>query len=130
MMKLIKSIAEYLLIAVVAGVLVPYFFALCLFGTTLQTFIQGVQPTPGYWSGAPTGAPTAVPSAVQVWTEGTLSSANGAFLVVWSFAGALVGEGFARWRWGNDWHAGRKIWLGALVGSFLFIGITLFGFLR
>ncbi len=129
-MDKLKSISQFLLIAVVAGIVIPYFFSLCLFGTTLQTFIQGAQPTPGYWSGAPTGVPTQVPSAVQVWTGSALSSSNGAFFVLWSFLGAVVGEGLAVWRWRREWDATRRAWLGAIAGSFVFIGITLCGFLR
>jgi hypothetical protein len=126
----IRPIAQFLLIAGIVGLLVPYFVSLCLFGTTLQTFVLGAQPTQGYWSGAATAAPTQAPSPVQVWTGTALSSGGGAIFVLWSVLGALAGEGIAAWRWGKDWGATRKAWLGALAGSFIFIAITLCGLLR
>ncbi len=126
----IRSIAQFVLIAGVVGLLVPYFVSLCLFGTTLQTFVAGAQPTPGYWSGAATAAPTRAPSAVQVWTGAALGSGGGGVFVLWSVIGALAGESIAVWRWSREWDATRKAWLGALAGSVIFIGITLCGFLR
>lgn len=123
-------IAQFLIKGFTVGVLAPYFLSLCLFGSTLQSFVAGAQPTPGYWSGGPTPIPTAVPSPVQVWTGNAFSSAGGALFVLWSLVGAFAGEGFAVRRWGKDWDAARKAWLGALVGSFLFMGITLCGFLK
>ena len=126
----IRPIAQFLLIAAVVGFLVPYFVSLCLFGTTLQSFVAGAQPTPGYWSGAATAAPTRAPSPVQVWTGAALGFGGGAVFVLWSVIGAVIGEGIAAWRWGKEWDATRRAWLGALAGSIIFIAITLCGFLR
>ena len=121
---------QFLFIGAVVGIVAPFFLSLCLFGTTLQTFVAGAQPTPGYWSGAPTAAPTHPPSQVQVWTSAAFSSAGGAIFVLWSVLGAYAGEGLAVWRWRKEWDATRRAWLAAAVGSFIFMGITLCGFLK
>ena len=120
-------IAQFLLKGFTVGVLAPYFLSLCLFGTTLQTFVAGAQPTAGYWSGAPTPQPTSVPSPVQVWAGNAFSSSGGGLFVLWSLVGAFTGEGFAVRRWGKEWDATRRAWLGALAGSFLFMAIALCG---
>jgi hypothetical protein len=120
-------IGQFLIKGFAVGVLAPYLLSLCLFGTTLQTFVAGAQPTPGYWSGAATPVPTAVPSAVQVWSGNAFSAAGGALFVVWSSVGAFAGEGFAVRRWGKEWDATRRAWLGALAGSFLFMAMALCG---
>jgi hypothetical protein len=121
------SIATFLMIGVVIGILVPFFLSLCLFGTTFQTFMAGPQPTPGYWSGAPTAAPTAPPSQVQVWTNAALTSGGGVVFVLWSTLGAFVGEGIAYRRRDRQWHRTRNAWLGAISGSVMFIALTICG---
>ena len=121
---------QFLFIGAVVGIIAPFFLSLCVLGTTLQTFVAGAQPTPGYWSGAPTAAHTRPPSQVQVWTSAAFSSAGGAIFVLWSVLGAYAGEGLAVWRWRKEWDATRRAWLGATVGSFIFMGITLCGFLK
>ena len=123
-------IRQFLIIGGAVGILLPFFFSLCLFGTSLQEFVAGAQPTPGYWSGAATPVPTPARSPVQVWTGTAFSSAGGAVFVLWSMLGAFAGEGIAVRRWGKDWGATRKAWLGAVAGSLLFIVVTLCGFLR
>ncbi len=115
-----------MLIGGAVGVLVPFLMSLCLFGSTFQTFLAGPQPTPGYWSGAPTGSPTPVPNPVQVATNTALTSANGVGFLLWSMLGAFAGEGIAVRRFGRDFHATRNAWLGAAAGSILLVLITLF----
>ena len=124
-----KTAPQFLLRAALIGVLLPFFIALCVFGTTLQSFVSP-QPTAGYWSGAATPQPTAVPSPVRVWGATALSSASGGVFVLWSLLGALAGEGLAVWRWGREWDASRRAWLGALAGSVTFIAVALCGFMR
>lgn len=125
----IGPITQFLIKGIVVGTIAPFFLSLCLFGTTLQVFLEGA-PTPGYWSGAPTAVPTRVPSPAQAWTGKTFKSAGGAFFVLWSILGAFAGEAIAVRRWGKDWNATRNAWLGALAGSFIFMGISLCGFLQ
>jgi hypothetical protein len=120
------AVAQFLLIGTVAGVLTPFLLSLCLFGSTFQSFLAGPQPTPGYWSGAPTAAPTAAPSQLQVVSNTALTSAGGVVFVLWSMIGAFAGEAVAVWRYRNDWHATRITWAGAFTGSILLIMITLF----
>ena len=129
-MKNIGQIRQFILIGAAIGIFMPFFISVCLFGTTLQTFVAGAQPTPGYWSGAPTAAPTRAPSQVQVWTGNTFSAAGGAFLVVWSVLGAFAGEALALRRWREELNRIPYALLGALAGSVVFIGITLCGFLK
>jgi hypothetical protein len=126
-----RSIAQFLLIGLLVGVITPFFISLCLFGTTLQTFVAAPQPTTGYyWSGAPTPVPTRVPSPVRVWTGTAFSSAGGAVFLLWSILGACIGEAAAL-RWLRvDWDKVRKAGVGAIAGSLIFIGITLCGLLR
>ncbi|HTP00706.1 MAG TPA: hypothetical protein VMJ64_04975 [Anaerolineales bacterium] len=123
----IRAVAQFILIGTAVGVLTPFFLSLCLFGTTFQTFMAGPQPTPGYWSGAPTAAPTAAPNSVQVWTNTTLTSSGGVGFVLWSMLGAFLGEAVAVRRSAQDLHPTRNLWLGALAGSGIVIAITLCG---
>ena len=126
----IGPLRQFLLIGFAVGVIAPFFMSVCLFGTTLQTFVQGAGPTPGYWSGAPTAAPAPPPSPVQVWTGNAFSAAGGALFVLWSVLGAFAGQTFAAWKWRDEWHATRRAWLAAAAGSFVFMGVTLCGFLK
>jgi hypothetical protein len=126
----IGPITQFLIKGGVVGTLLPMILSMCLFGTTLQTFIAGPQPTPGYWSGAATLAPTQAPSPVQVWTSTTFSAAGGAVFVLWSVLGAFAGEALALRRRAEEWNATRNAWLGAIAGSVIFVGIALCGFLR
>ncbi len=125
-MKL-RPIATFLMIGAVVGILVPFFISLCLFGTTFQSFMAGPQPTPGYWSGAPTAVPTAPPSQVQVWTNAGLTSGGGGVFVLWSMLGAFAGEAVALRRRDRAWHATRNAWLAAIAGSVIFIALTICG---
>ncbi len=125
----IGPVGQFLIIGAAVGILAPFILSLCLFGAPLQMFLAAPQPTPGYWSGAPTAAPTPIPSAVKVWTNSALTSTGGAVFVLWSVVGAFVGEAVAVRRWGKDWDATRKAWLGAVVGSILFNGIAVCGLL-
>jgi hypothetical protein len=126
----IGPITQFLIKGLVVGTLLPIIVSICLFGTTLQGFVAGPQPTPGFWSGAATPVPTQVPSRVQVWTSTTFSSAGGAVFLLWSVLGAYAGEALAVRRWGKEWNATRNAWLSAIAGSVIFVGIALCGFLR
>ncbi len=125
----IGQIRQFLIIGLAVGAIAPFFLSVCLFGTTLQTFVAGA-PTAGFWSGAATAQPTRVPSPVQAWSRTTFSEAGGAFFVVWSVLGAFAGQAFAAWRWRDEWHSTRRALFAAVVGSFLFMGFTLCGFLK
>ena len=124
------KISHFLILGVVVGTLVPTALSMCLFGTTVQSFVAGPTPAGGFWSGAPTPVPTPIPSPAQVWTKKTFSAANGAVFLLWSVLGACAGEGLALRRWGKDENAARNAWLGALAGSVVFVGIAVCGFLR
>jgi hypothetical protein len=50
-------IVQFLLRGAAAGALAPFVLSICLYSVPLQTRILEAQPTPGYWSGAPTAAP-------------------------------------------------------------------------
>jgi hypothetical protein len=121
---------QFLIIGAVVGGIVPFFLAICLFGTTLQGFVANPQPTQGYWSGAPTPLATPVPSPVQAWTSQAFASGGGTVFVLWSILGAFAGEAVALRSWGKEWDRTRRAWLGAVAGSVIFIGIALCGFLR
>jgi hypothetical protein len=122
-------IAQFLLIGVVVGVLLPFILSVCLFSSTLQTFIASPLPTPGYWSGAPTPVPTPPPSHVQIVGGSVLRAAGGLVFVLGSILAACAGEAIAVRR-SKEWNATRNAWLGAMAGSVIFIGIALCGFLR
>ncbi len=118
---------QFFIIAGVVGIVLPFILTLCLFGTTLQTFVAGQAPTPGFWSGAPTAAPTRIPSPVQEWSRTAFSSADGAVFLLWSVLGACAGEAVALRVRRDPWIATRTAWLGAVAGSVIFLGITLCG---
>lgn len=129
-MNSIGKTGQFLMIGGVVGILMPFFVSVCLFGTTLQTFVSPPPPTAGYWSGAPTPVPTPPPGPIRTWTGNALSAAGGLFFILWSVLGALAGEALALRRWGNELNPGRYALLGAATGSVVFIGITLCGFLK
>ncbi len=129
-MKNIGQIRQYLLVAAAVGIIMPFFFALCLFGTTLQNFVAAPQPTAGYWSGAPTAAPTRPPGPIRTFTGNAFSAAGGTFFVLWSVLGALAGTALALRRWGEELNPLPYALLGALAGSLVFIGVTLLGLLK
>lgn len=126
----IGPINRFLLIGAVVGAILPFVLSMCLFGTSLQSFLASPQPTPGFWSGAATPMPTPVPSRVQVWTNTTFTSAGGTVFVVWSVLGAFAGEALAVRRAIEPWDKTRNAWLGAIAGSVVFIGIAVCGFIR
>jgi hypothetical protein len=126
----IGAIPQFLIIGGVVGTLLPYLLSLCLFGTTLQTFVAAPPPKTTLWSGAPTPVPTPVPSRVQVWTGAALSSKGGIGFMLWSVLGALAGEAVAVRRSGKDGGAPSKAWLGAAAGSVIFVGVALCGLPR
>jgi hypothetical protein len=126
----IGPIAQFILIGVVIGTCLPFVLSLCLFGTTLQSFVAGQPTASGTWSGAPTPEPTRVPGKVQAWTGTAFSSAGGLVYLLWSMLGAFAGEALAVRRWGKQWDGTRMAWLGAVAGSAVFIGVTLCGFLK
>jgi hypothetical protein len=125
-----RSITQFLIIGIVVGTFLPFFLSICLFGQTLQAFVAAPPPAGGFWSGAPTPMPTPVPSAVQVVTGTALSSAGGLGFVLWSVLGAFAGEALMVRRWGKDLGLTRMALFGAVVGSALFIVISLFGLPR
>jgi hypothetical protein len=125
-----KNIGQFVLIGAAVGIVVPFFVSVCLFGTTLQTFVAGAQPTPGYWSGAPTAVPTRPPGPVQAATGKAFSAAGGALFIVWSMLGAFAGQAIGRRLSRDDINPLPKILLGAFAGSVVFIAFTLCGFLK
>ncbi len=125
----ISALTRFLLIGAAVGTLVPFTLSLCLFGTTLQSFVSGAGPTPGYWSGAPTPVPTPVPGPVQTWTRQAFSTGGGAVYILGSMLGAFAGEALALRRNRKEPGANGRAVLGALAGSVVFIGISLCGFL-
>ncbi len=129
-MKNIGQIRQFILIGAAIGIVMPFFISVCLFGTTLQTFVAGAAPTPGYWSGAPTAAPTRAPSPVQVATGNAFSAAGGALFVLWSVLGAFAGQAIALRRSRDEINPTRNALLGAAAGSVVFIAVTLCGFLK
>ncbi len=129
-MKTIGRFGRFAIIAAVIGIAAPFLISVCLFGSTLQSFVSGAQPTPGYWSGAPTAVPTPVPGPVQAWTRSAFSASGGALFIVWSVLGALGGEALALYRARDELNPVPHALLGALAGSLVFIGISLCGFLK
>jgi hypothetical protein len=125
-----RSIAQYLIIGAAIGTFLPFVLSICLFGETLQAFVAAPPPPRVFWSGAPTPVPTPVPSQVQVVTGTALSSAGGLGFVLWSVLGACVGEALAIRLWGKYPGGARIALFGAVVGSIIFIGISLFGLPR
>ncbi len=125
-----RSLTQFLIIGIVVGTFLPFFLSICLFGETLQAFVAAPPPPGGFWSGAPTPAPTPVPSAVQVVAGTALSSAGGLGFVLWSILGAFAGEAVTVRRWGKDLGTTRTALLGAVVGSVIFIVVSLFGLPR
>lgn len=125
----IGPLIRFLLTGLVVGTLAPFALSLCLFGTTLQTFVTGGPPAAGFWSSAPTPTPTPIPSQIQAWSRQTVGSSGGAFLVLWSVLGAWIGQGLALRLQGQDPRTGRWALTGAAAGSAMFIGIALLGFL-
>ena len=123
----IGPITQFLMIGGVVGAFLPFFVSLCIFGTTLQTFVAAPPPTAGYWSGGPTTVPTRVPIRAEVLTGTARSAGSGAVFVLWSRLGAFAGEAVAIRRGGKEGNATRKAWLGAIVGSAIFIGLGLCG---
>ncbi len=122
-------VAQFLLIGFAVGVIAPFFLSLCLFGTTLQMFMQAPAPTPGYWSGAATAAPTAVPARAQVVTSAALSHAGGAVFVLWSLVGAFAGEAVGN-RWpGNPWSKTTRAWIGAIALCVVFNVVAMWFYL-
>ncbi len=123
-------VAQFLLIGFAVGVIAPFFLSLCLFGTTLQMFMQAPAPTPGFWSGAPTAGPTPVPSQVQKVGSAALGRQGGAVFVLWSILGALAGEAVgSRWPGGDPMHQTRREVIGAVLGAVIFSLVALFLFL-
>jgi hypothetical protein len=129
-MKRFGQAGQFILIGAVVGIIMPFFFSLCVFGTTLQTFVSGAGPTPGYWSGAPTAVPTRPPGPIRTWTGNAFSAAGGVVFILWSLLGALAGEAAALRRWRGSLTPTRDALLGAVAGSLVFIAITLCGFLK
>jgi hypothetical protein len=125
-MKLAR-VFPFLVIGVGVGTLLPFFVSICLFGTTLQTFIVAPQHTTPFWSGAPTPEPTPIPSPLRAWTGRTFSSGGGAVYILWSVLGALAGEAIALRRWSRARHATRMAWLGAITGCIIFMGVGFCG---
>ncbi len=129
-MKKIKlgPIAQFILIGAAVGIVAPFFLSLCLFGTTLQVFMVG-EPTPGFWSGAPTPQATAVPGHVQVAASKALGRGGGSVFVLWSLVGAYAGEAIGN-RWtGHPWHKTRRAWLGAALLCVIFNVVAMWIFL-
>jgi MFS family permease len=126
----IGPITQFILIGVVVGTFLPFFVALCLFGTTLQSFVVAPAPTGGFYSGSATPVPTRVPSKAEVWTGTVLSSGGGVGFVLWSLLGAFAGEAVAVWRWGKEWGGTRRAWLGAVAGCVIFVGLGMCGLPR
>lgn len=124
------QLPRFLLIACVVGMLLPFFVSICLFGQTLQSFVAPPKHEQVFWSGAPTPVPTPVPGPVQAWTGTALSLQGGVIFVLWSILGACAGEATALRLPGKARAARRKAWLGAIAGSIVFIGISLFGLPR
>jgi hypothetical protein len=123
-------IAQFIITGGVVGTLLPFFVSLCLFGTTLQTFVSPPQHTTAFWSGAPTPEPTPIPGPVQAWTSRTLSSGGGIVYLLWNVLGAYAGEAVALRRLGQQLGATRRAWLGAVAGCVIFMGIALLGLPR
>lgn len=118
---------QFLLIGIGVGMVLPFFVSICLFGTTLQTFVVAPQHTAPFWSGAPTPEPTPIPTPLRAWTNRTLSSGGGAVYILWSVLGALAGEAIAIRRWRAARHATRMALLGAIVGCTIFMGLGFCG---
>ena len=129
-MKLqLAPLGRFILVGSAVGILLPFIISLCLFSSTLQSFIAPAAPTAGYWSGAVTPQPTAIPSPVQVAGGSALRFGGGLAYVLWSVVGAFAGEAVALGR-SKEWNRPRNAWFGAAIGSLLFIGIAVCGFLR
>ncbi len=129
-MRTIWNLRQHLLIGAVIGIIMPFFFALCLFGTTVQEFVAAPQPTAGYWSGAPTPVPAPPPGPIRTWTGNAFAAGGGVLFVMWSVLGALAGAALALRRWGQELNPFPYALLGGLAGSLLFIGVALFGLLK
>ncbi len=129
-MRKIWNLRQHLLIGVAVGIVMPFFFALCLFGTSLQKFVAAPEPTAGYWSGAPTPVPTRPPGPIRTWTGDAFSAGGGVVFIAWSVLGALAGAALALRRWGEELNPLPYALLGALVGSVGFIVVSLFGLLK
>ncbi len=125
-----RQLGQFLIIGAAIGIVMPFFFALCLFGSTLQQFVAAPQPTAGFWSGAPTAVPAPPPGPIRTWTGNAFSAGGGVVFVAWSVLGALAGQALALRRWGKELNPLPYALLGALLGSLVFIGITLCGLLK
>ncbi len=124
----LAPIVQFLGIGAIVGLIVPFFLSLCMFGSTLPVFIAA-EPTPGYWSGAPTPVATAAPSQVQAWTSAALHRGGAAGSVLFSVLGALAGEAAGARLPGHPWHRTRRAWLGAIAGSIALSIAALLSFL-
>src|SRR5512142_329189 len=104
-------IAQFILIGIGVGMVAPFFLSLCLFGSTLPVFLSA-QPTPGFWSGAPTPSPTPIPSRAQVVANAALHRGGPVSFVLVSVLGALAGEALGARLPGHAWHRTRRAILG------------------
>lgn len=121
--------AQYLVVGIAVGALLPFAVSVCVFSTTYQGLLSPA-PTQGFWSGAATPAPTAIPNPVVVQTGSALRSGGGWLFLVGSIVAALVGEALALRGFRLIWENMRAGMLAAVAGSVVFIAVALCGFLK
>lgn len=124
----IGPVAQFVLIGCAVGIIAPFFLSLCLFGSTLPVFLTA-EPTPGFWSGAPTPVATAVPNLVQLATSNALHRGGAASFVIVAMFGALAGEAAGGRLPGHPWHKTRREVLGAILGGVIFSFVAMLLFL-
>jgi hypothetical protein len=124
-MKRLAPIGQPALVGIAVGMLLPFIISICLFSSTLQTFLASPQPTPS-WSGAPTPLPQPTPSPVQVAGGKALRFGGGAVFLLGSTVAAIIGAWLARRRSAR----GVVSWLGAAAGALGFMAVALWQFLK
>ena len=129
-MKNLAQLRHFLIVGAAVGIIMPFFISICLFGTTLQSFVAAPQPTAGFWSGAPTAVPAPPPGPIRTWTGNAFSAAGGVVFILWSVIGAFAGEALALRHWRDSLTPTRDALLGSAAGSIVFIFISIAAFLK